>query len=1359
MITLIFAVAWWFPQFAIVLADCANPTLTGLALQCCLVGETFGFIADNSLTTCCQFPISTNQVDCNSNNDGLKKIFVTLDFSVNGASVSLFDMSNFPTLEELTVISSATSALTGNPPSLDQIPSSLTKLDLPLNRLRGNIAGTAPLPKLPNLVYLDLNSQINQALSIDPAVTADQFPNLVHIALFHPGMKIGGEIPSLDVLTKLTYLDLKDNWLGGKIPTLSKLTSLKHLDLSSNGYWSGRVPSLIGLSNLEYLNLRGVVLKGFRPSIDCSGKAGKQLQCCILETYLKVPTGSGCCGLGSTSSIIKCSPDDSGVQSIEIYLNETLFPSDWSDFLQLEVLVIRGLEDDRRPEYSKLVGTVPSLPPALQKLDLALNSLSGDLPKFDNLQHVDLHNTMFSGSISGLQGQIYPKLEYLDLSDISLSTRQWSVKFTQSTSADQFPNIVHLALGSVSSDPKFLIPFFSRPNLKHLSYSESPISGNLPSLDALTSLTHLELPLSKSVTGPIPSLAKLTKLKYISLYDNSAMSGAFPSLEGLVDLEYLSFEGCGLTGDLPSLSNLPKLNHFRVDDNWLTGPIDEIGKLTALSQLEIEYNSFTGPIMPLVGLGHLVDLAIGHNLLTSDSEAEKKFLEDNGSTDAENCFPCAKNCLTNIQGWNQFSPPSGLLVPGNYKAVCDGWNQLEWNSFLGCTGCAADDQMEAEAFVTVLANTCQEYTGKPVQPVTFQSSQPANHRGQDYVAQTIAYVDNLVTLTVMENGQTHVCFRDCIPLIPNYNAMVAATTATSAIQEFTTMCTGPFDMKPYLDCMIPIAVDNLESYTDGGRAYEFIGVLKTVCPPYCTSTRLDDCFCGSSAPYKYIETGSKCSGSSPISACATSQPAGYHCYNSVAPPIPICDMQFCSIPENCYCSGESKCVGTPSHPNGKCVVPPKAVAVVQGTKFYAGEDIAIDVNSNAWDLNLQTMTVVSISLSDGTATVLLDKDTCWGTQLNRNAADSKKRYSFKLPSTAVVAGVKSFADLRPAASGQRCSGPESIGLGLGIALPNPATVYTGTATVRYSALSKRRAADAFSEGQVVFSFSLEAKATATTATSTSTKATTSTTTVSTTTSTTPFATSNTSTTSNISTTSNTLNGKRRLNYKHPCFRKDENLVVCNHPYFFCFSYYNHHCNHNKGDDNNDSKGTRLYYQRRVQWRSRPTKRRRLYHQRRNQWKQRWGQWRSWSRKLDCDWRRHGGASQGGSIVIGGGGGASSGASSGGENGTGSSVVIEGSGQVPTVNTVGGGGNHDVGGNASGSETSGSASGVAPSSATAATSSGNSGSRPVSTQVNQGVKPVPVSVETSTRKFLIGSSAMMNKVLGSFVFVSSLAVLF
>ncbi|KAI9327265.1 hypothetical protein BDR26DRAFT_901431 [Obelidium mucronatum] len=855
------------------------------------------------------------------------------------------------------------------------------------------------------------------------------------------------------------------------------------------------------------------------------------------------------------------------------------------------------------------------------------------------------------------------------------------------------------------------------------------------------------------------------------------MSGPFPRLDGLVDLEYLSLDSCGVTGDLPSLSNLPKLTDVDIDNNWLTGPIDEMRKLTAVTYLDFEYNSFTGPITPLLGLQNVVKVYIGNNLLTSDSEVEQNWVANKQGVSTTNCFvdgakqfgqyqggpqcpqniaaskaktlkPCADSCLSKIQGWEQFSPSGGgALVPGNFKAVCNGWDRLEWNKFLGCTGCPVDEQMEAEAFVTVLANTCQEYSGKPVQPVTFQSSQPTNHRGQDYVAQTIAYVDNLVTLTVIKNGQTHVCFRDCIPLIPNYNAMIAATTTAGAIQEFTNMCTGPLNMKPYLDCMMPIAVDGLnynspcsETYTDGGRAFELIAVLKTVCPPYCTSTRLDDCFSGSAAPYKYIESRS----------CASSPPAGYHCYNSLTPPIPICNMQFCSNPENCYCSGESQCVGTPSHPNGKCAIPPKTVAVVQGTKFYAGEDIAIDANSNAWDLNSQTMTIVSISLSDGTTTLLLDKDTCWGTQLNRNAADSKTRYSFKLPSTAVAAGVKSFADLRPAATGQRCSGPASLGLGLGIALPNPATVYTGTVTVQYSALSKRRAADAFSEGQAVFSFSLDAKATTTTS-STNTRATTSTTTVSTTTSTTPLTTSNASTTSDASTTSSLV------------FEKTKTVTSANPTASSLSSLKSSETTTSTAVTSSASPTTIA---------ETTTKTTTTTVQKGPDFiinvgfnggvaPQKEG---GFIINAGIDGNSGGvigGAGQGNSIVIGGGNGAINGVGSSGENGIGSSVVVEGKGQLPTVDTGGGGGNLDVGvgGNASGSTSTGLASGVAPSSGTAVAFSGNSGSRPISTQVKQGEKPVVVAVEASTRKFLIGSSATMNKKMGAFAAVSSLVLLF
>ncbi|KAI9327267.1 hypothetical protein BDR26DRAFT_96922 [Obelidium mucronatum] len=131
MKSLIFIALRLFTLWTIVLADCSNQQLTGLDLQCCLVKETFAFTVNNALppTTCCQFPVTdTKKVICNDRNDGLKAIIVSLDPAVNGPSVSLFDMSQFPTLEELTVLSKGLFRLEGSPPSLNQIPQTLTKL-------------------------------------------------------------------------------------------------------------------------------------------------------------------------------------------------------------------------------------------------------------------------------------------------------------------------------------------------------------------------------------------------------------------------------------------------------------------------------------------------------------------------------------------------------------------------------------------------------------------------------------------------------------------------------------------------------------------------------------------------------------------------------------------------------------------------------------------------------------------------------------------------------------------------------------------------------------------------------------------------------------------------------------------------------------------------------------------------------------------------------------------------------------------------------------------------------------------------------------------------------------------------------
>ena len=79
--------------------------------------------------------------------------------------------------------------------------------------------------------------------------------------------QLTGEIPaSLNTLSKLRSLNLRNNSLSGTIPDLGSLDSLTHLRLHRNAL-SGSIPaSLGGLEKLQELYLHGNALTGMIPA-------------------------------------------------------------------------------------------------------------------------------------------------------------------------------------------------------------------------------------------------------------------------------------------------------------------------------------------------------------------------------------------------------------------------------------------------------------------------------------------------------------------------------------------------------------------------------------------------------------------------------------------------------------------------------------------------------------------------------------------------------------------------------------------------------------------------------------------------------------------------------------------------------------------------------------------------------------------------------------------------------------------------------------------------------------------------------------------------------------------------------------
>ena len=83
-----------------------------------------------------------------------------------------------------------------------------------------------------------------------------------------------------------------------------------------------------------------------------------------------------------------------------------------------------------------------------------------------------------------------------------------------------------------------------------VSLTDNSLSGEIPSLDGLGNLKHLDLS-SNALSGEIPSLAGLDNLEHINLSRNRKLSGEIPSLDGLDNLKHLDLSSNALSGGNP----------------------------------------------------------------------------------------------------------------------------------------------------------------------------------------------------------------------------------------------------------------------------------------------------------------------------------------------------------------------------------------------------------------------------------------------------------------------------------------------------------------------------------------------------------------------------------------------------------------------------------------------------------------------------------------------------------------------------------------------------------------------------------------------------------------------------------------
>ncbi|CAN1836897.1 Probable LRR receptor-like serine/threonine-protein kinase At3g47570 [Linum perenne] len=233
--------------------------------------------------------------------------------------------------------------------------------------------------------------------------------------------------------------------------------------------------------------------------------------------------------------------------------------------------------------------------PNLDNFDVAFNQFTGmpppSLSNASNLILLQLYSNNFTGSMPSMANS--NKLKVFIIGNNSLGSGATNLEALD-IQINNFGGSFAQHFGNLST------------NLKHLSFNDNKISGNIPSsIQHLVSLTEI---------------GKLNSLEKSHLYNNKLSRHIPSSIGNMTRLNQLDISDNYLFGEiLVSIQNCQKIAFLRLSRNNLSGVIPpQLWSLTSLSIiLALSDNRFTGALPVEVGnLKNLEYLDLSYNMLS-----------------------------------------------------------------------------------------------------------------------------------------------------------------------------------------------------------------------------------------------------------------------------------------------------------------------------------------------------------------------------------------------------------------------------------------------------------------------------------------------------------------------------------------------------------------------------------------------------------------------------------------------------------------------------------------------------------------------------------------------------------------------
>ncbi|CAN6994359.1 unnamed protein product [Brassica oleracea var. botrytis] len=257
--------------------------------------------------------------------------------------------------------------------------------------------------------------------------------------------------------------------------------------------------------------------------------------------------------------------------------------------------------------------------PELEVLDLADNSLSGEIPveifKLKKLKTLSLNTNNLEGVIPSELGNLTSLVE-LTLFDNKLGGEI-------PKSIGELKNLeIFRAGGNKNLRGELPWEIGNCEGLVTLGLAETSLSGKLPA--SIGNLKHVRtIALYTSLlSGPIPDeIGNCTELRNLYLYQNS-ISGSIPTALGRLEkLQSLLLWQNNLVGKIPNeLGNCPELFLIDLSENLLTGNIPRnLGSLLSLQELQLSVNQLSGTIPEeLANCTKLTHLEIDNNRISGE---------------------------------------------------------------------------------------------------------------------------------------------------------------------------------------------------------------------------------------------------------------------------------------------------------------------------------------------------------------------------------------------------------------------------------------------------------------------------------------------------------------------------------------------------------------------------------------------------------------------------------------------------------------------------------------------------------------------------------------------------------------------